>query len=1134
MRHRARDTFVALVLLLIISVAAMAQNAAERPMELNVPLQAAGWQAHPEQVRPQELPRAMKEYGGVEPPAPWQPYGIGRSVQEDGFYIYQHPSASLHTMIWTRPLPNARIAQCHYFMLEYAATGIARSYAPLNALAIVGPDAAGKEMTTPLLPVAEVLNDDRFHAAVGEATFAASGVLRVQLGTNDSVGRLRLRALKLLSKPPALARLDAPDLVLDERKRTRWEWLDLGGRYNDTCAAAFQRLLDRQGTVIDGLTGFLGLGHPIWGVPFKTGGPKADIIRPAETKADEDPIEFLGVKTTRHYVRPPGRDDTVAVEVNRKAQEVLFVMISEMPKGGSRYALPPGPHDFNDIGALSVELQYDGGEPDIAFPYSVADQGFSVYRMAGVYAVAADPKRTLKRFILHNRVNGNNHSLAAVTLNVAGERLLPELAQEPPPVHVRKLPSPKPQQPYLREEGHLLKLGNSACDMVIDCSQGFRVSEFVHRHAPGHEIGVHLQVSVGDVLVHGGAFRTKGINVTSTQATISLASPAPEVPLDVEIRIAVDDQPEVRFGVSARNTGDQEIASVVCFPLLDTSIGMFDETWMCFPQYRTVISDQDGSYLVGNDRSFPMQFVDIFNPTRGFGVGLMTRNTDLTPLQYGMGKGPGGIDAYVQSTEAHSRLQPGQTLTMPETVLLPHAGDWHVVMERYKQWLASAGAATRSGAVAAQLNAGHPAPERDWFRKLFAMRVHLTKKAYSWAIPIFDPDTKQYHVDEFMKADTDYLGLPPQIVHLGGWCDYDNEQGGDFLGGDYAVKDYTGGADNLRAAIRKLQDEHHIPVSLYMIPDRCRKTSEIGQRLGRKVCTVRADGWVGDDGPLYYTCCAYPEWRDHYVEAARRTQRELGVKAIYVDVFGFSQNTACYSTEHGHAVPSNPNEVNRDLISRIREALPPEVAVWSEFPLDDMNARYLDGNINYYCLNWHEYFSETYDQVESAPLASPMAWNAYRFAFPDIRQFVFLCGSENWSSECKFPFFNGEPLHDVSWFLYAGPNLDLVRKALALQTKYVDCFTSPQPTMAVPTEKWEVHANEFPGDGRTAWTIYNARYTTVSGPVLKVPHVAGATYYDAWNDRPLRPAISGKSATISLRLEPQSLGCIIQARGVRP
>ncbi|NCQ31003.1 MAG: hypothetical protein COZ06_13065 [Armatimonadetes bacterium CG_4_10_14_3_um_filter_66_18] len=1093
------------------------------PMQVNVPLDITGWQEQLQEVRPAELPKLLKVHDWPERQPQGPAYAVSGEPDNLLFAIADQRSPALRTMVWTRSLPPANLSGWGFFLLTYRACGVARSHAPLNAVAVVGKGVDGKELTTPLLPVAEVLNDDRWHRVLGKVALPASGTLRVQLGTRDDKGRLQLGALKLLGAPPSLefgeacAAKDAPARPVPAK--AKWECLDLSSQFNDTCAAAFDRLLAKQGTVIDGasvLTSGL-----VRGIPFKVGGAPANLIRPVESNGDEKPVEFLGVKTTRHFVRPPGRDDVVAVDLGGKASEVVFLMVSAVPKGGPHYAEAPGPHNFNDIGALAVELQYDSGEPDIAFPYSLADRGFTATRMAGVYVAAADPGRTLRRFVLHNRLSGSNYSLAALTLNVGTGRLVPELVADPPPVRVQKAPTPKPQQAHLRQEGQLLKLGNSACDMVVDCSRGFAIKELVNRYAPkqrGLAAGSGLEVYVGDELLTGRAFATKRLGINGTEATIALESTVAGVPLGLEVRVAVDDKPEVRLRLSARNLGPQEITPVIRFPLLrSVECGRLADNVLFFPQYRTVASQKSAFYQLVNDRSFPMQFMDVSNPVVGIGLGLLTRDTDLTPLEYGIGKDT-TAQMFVQSSEPFSKLSPGQVLTMPETVLLPHAGDWHATMDAYRQWL------TRVGAD------GAPAPDRDWFRRLFAMRVHLTKKAYSWAIPIYDPATKQYRIDDFMKADTDYLRVAPELVHLGGWCDFDQEQGGDFLGGDYAVKDYTGGVDNLRAAIRSLQEEHHIPVSLYMIPDRCRKTSEIGTKLGRRICTVRQDGSVGEDGPLYYVCPAYSEWQDHYVEAVKRTQRELGVKALYIDVFAFSHGAACYSTEHGHPVPSNPKQVNRELIRRLREALPPEVALWSEYPLDDMNARYIAGNIHYYCLDWHEYFSETHNAAEAAPQVASTALNAYRYAFPHTRQFIFLCGSKSWSSECKFPFFNGEPLYDVSWFLYAGSNLVLVRNALALQQKYADCFASANPRMEVLTEKWEVHSNEFPGAGRTAWTLYNARYTTVSGPVLRVPHAAGATYVDAWNGRRLKPALAGKTATISLRMEPQSLGCVVQER----
>lgn len=82
----------------------------------------------------------------------------------------------------------------------------------------------------------------------------------------------------------------------------------------------------------------------------------------------------------------------------------------------------------------------------------------------------------------------------------------------------------------------------------------------------------------------------------------------------------------------------------------------------------------------------------------------------------------------------------------------------------------------------------------------------------------------------------------------------------------------------------------------------------------------------------------------------------------------------------------------------------------------------------------------------------------------------------------------------------------------------------------VPTERVGVYANAFPGERRTVWTLYNARFTTVHGPVIAVPRVKGATYRDAWNDRVLTPKIAGGKAILSLTLHPQEVGCLLQER----
>jgi hypothetical protein len=484
-----------------------------------------------------------------------------------------------------------------------------------------------------------------------------------------------------------------------------------------------------------------------------------------------------------------------------------------------------------------------------------------------------------------------------------------------------------------------------------------------------------------------------------------------------------------------------------------------------------------------------------------------------------LGKDESGVTAFIQYQPEYYALAPGQTRELTETCVVFHPGDWHQAMEAYTDWMHAWYRPVDS-------------QDKDWFRELAFMRVHLTDKAYSWAIPIYDAETKQYRMDDFIAGDTEYMGgLKPQIMHLGGWCDFDRRIGGDFLGGDYAVEDYTGGVDTLKAAIAKVQNEHGIPVSLYMIPDRCAKESRIGKAIGEQAVLVRSDGSRLQDANTWFMCTDHQEWQNHYIEAAVRTQRELGVKVLYVDVFGFSDHHHCYSTEHGHAVPTAPARSTDRFIRKLRAALPPEVAIWSEYPLGDVASQYIDGNITYYSLYWREYFGKTFNTSGRAPQYAPLPRDLYRYAFPNIRQFVFTCGMPNWASDQKFVFFDGEALYDTSWFLYAGTHLDDMRKALALQVEYSDCLASKSPRPDIPTEQYGVYANQFPGDGRTAYTLYNTNYATARGAVLRLPHKRGITYTDLWNDRQLDPNIENGHAIISLTLHPQELGCVLQSGG---
>jgi hypothetical protein len=166
-------------------------------------------------------------------------------------------------------------------------------------------------------------------------------------------------------------------------------------------------------------------------------------------------------------------------------------------------------------------------------------------------------------------------------------------------------------------------------------------------------------------------------------------------------------------------------------------------------------------------------------------------------------------------------------------------------------------------------------------------------------------------------------------------------------------------------------------------------------------------------------------------------------------------------------------------------------------------------------------------------LYSEPSINLYRFLFPDVKQIdlpIGNNGSMNGPRRLKFIFFHGDGVYDNGWFQFDVRERDeLMIKSTAIKNRYRDWFYSLNVTPLVPTERGQVYANRFAGEGRTLWTVYNGRYTTVRGPVLAINHVDGANYYDAWNGTELSPTLSEGKALISLTLDPQGLGCVVQS-----
>ena len=274
--------------------------------------------------------------------------------------------------------------------------------------------------------------------------------------------------------------------------------------------------------------------------------------------------------------------------------------------------------------------------------------------------------------------------------------------------------------------------------------------------------------------------------------------------------------------------------------------------------------------------------------------------------------------------------------------------------------------------------------------------------------------------------------------------------------------------------------------------------------------------------------CPYvAEWRDHLVAAYRRLAEEIRPDGLYLDEFGKCMiSRTCYSHDHGHPSPAGMSPGEWILTRQIREALPAKIATYCEFVPADVATQYIDGAYGHVSLQNHR---EGYGEV------SPHFVNLHRFALPGFKTFELIyyapLRNGNWFL-LKYPFFNGDGYYLTGADLagYDDHSRAFLTRVFKLQHDHADALTSTDVEPLVSTAQPGLYANRFSTDRKSVWTLWNANYRTARGALLTVPHVPGARYHDAWNDRPIKAHVDGQQATLTLEVGPRSVGCVVQQR----
>jgi hypothetical protein len=1052
---------------------------------------------------------------------------VHRVERSDGLtFSVQGPVSESRGMRWSTRW-SGDLARYPYVVLEYRARWLHRMGKQQDAVSALVEMAAGRRQSVPLVLVSELIDDGQWHQlTVRRPLPDRVREILVTLDSRDSRGEFSIRRMRCTA---SLADC-RPALETEPGVRSPADSIapvDLAGRYNAGYDALVERLLGRVDDPVAQDAGryFTEPRVRVEGIPFHVRPQANNLVGPPpKSTVNDEWIDNFGLRVRRGQVAPISRDDPTEIAVDRPATELYLLLAAEMPSKQKAYFVGDRPKALTDVESFAVELRYADGTVDHAFPYSLSDRRHVIQRTLAAYAVPATGQ-TLKSIVLRNRSLMADVYLAALSVNTGPERLCPQVAERAPTA-APPVKQADARAPYARREGNLIHLGNAHLDLTLDAGNALAIRRLVHRRLGAEAIQVAgdagLEITVGGTKLAPHEMRLVDVEPCPGGFDLFYSSTSEKIPLDWRVRASVDSAPEVRLGLTVTNRSAVELQAGLRFPIVGgLRMGKAEELWYMFPQYCNALDNRPTSLCTAAGFLFPMQFMDLFNPQLGGGVLLATEDRSHKLQRYGLVKNDRGGSLFVEYPATFTHLAPGKPYACCETLLGVHLGDWHAAADRYRRWVST-------------WYRPYKSQDKQWYREAFWLLAEIADglEPDTYRLPAwYDATTKHHRMRDILAEFERVAGRKPDILHFWSWAYSEaekNQRWGEYGGPDYEA---LGGLPAWRAALDDVQQNLKIPVSLYINATLCNRFTPVGQRLGPQYAMQLPDGRPMIPYPNSYRMChATPQWTEYMQQLYRRLARETGVPILYVDET--ASRAVCYCKDHGHSVPMNCNEADYGFLKAVREATPGHIALYGEYPNVDVASQYSDCNINYYFLTaGQQLFCPTYDDLPARHGLSPMPLNVYRYLFPRIVQLDLPLGMRHASwHELKLTFFHGEAIYDSYWDRDESKGHAFMVRAYDLKRRYKDCFTSDRPEMLVPSERFGLAANRFPGQGRTLWTLYNRRYTTLRGPALRVEHFDGATYRDAWHDRALTPEIRGKTALMSLTLDPQEIGCVVQER----
>jgi uncharacterized protein DUF6259 len=798
----------------------------------------------------------------------------------------------------------------------------------------------------------------------------------------------------------------------------------------------------------------------------------------------------------------------ISIPVGEKVKEIYLLL-------GAYFPARENDQNENIINAvdeterLFIDIFYSDKSCERFFPARISS---GLHRIPNntfsALAFPADPNKIINEINIHDLSDGGLFSLAAITLNVSGDPFYDEAFKIPDPLVINPADIPPYQAPVVSFTSPTLIMKNRFFMIQFNLSEGFSIEEYTSLFTDHKILNERTKLfsgTINDFYFTSLSFAPSSLNIISedstTTAVIDVSMKGYEENIQGTLNITIDESPEINFSMKLKNNGNSPYPFELIFPDISgiTLGNISDNLYYAYPEQTFITGNREINISTPYSGLFPMQFMDLFNPEKGWGIYLLVKDLKLIRKNFHLMKNGNSASFSIKyPTLPGVGFPANEELEIAPFSLALHTGDWHQALNAYQKW-ASTWYKPRS-------------PRQNWFRDIYSCRRDYPSIG-TWYLydKILDKYTMQKELDNAKR----YLG-GADMIDISSWgasSTYGRV-------GEYLLYE-QGGLENFRSEIAIAQDQD-TPVGLYiegyLLDDRCTIYGEHGDEWNM----IDKNGEVIKSGDHEIFICPFAsDWQDFMKDLYSTVYSDTNTSAIYIDVYGRGTFT-CFSDEHGHDAGETTLRGEYQMTKKIREGLNdqrPGIPLYTEYTPVDYISQFQDGSFSYTIRG-------------GDPEITPTMTNLFRFGFPDFKQIELVNGlflARNWTEEgLKKAFLNGEGIWikgDIpSW--YDENTIKFYIKSHEIFRDHRDAFRSDSPEALIQTKIGSIYANKFSHNEKTIFTFYNGNWKSVNGELINTGPQKNMHIVDLWEEEMLDTVNSSENYPINTKLNPRDIGCV--------